>query len=415
MPTKHLTAKSLEALKTDKPVEDFWDRSLKGFVVRVTSKGTKSFSIVYRNSRRERKRYAFGEYPHMTLADARDKAFQLLSDVLQGQDPNEAEKAFKRSNTVSELCDLYIKYHALPNKRPSSVQKDEQAIKKDIRPVLGKFKISEVKRANIISVLDRIRHDRSAPVQANRTRALLHKLFSFAIERGLIEYNPCSGIKSLAKESPRSRILDNSELTTLIIVLEEYPERSLANMLLLLLLTGQRIGEVSNMKWDEIKDSQWTIPAEKAKNGQSHCIFLSPWAHMILDNQKIVNKVLFSENEKVQADNYVFNTKRGPRFEWKYKALKRLYKAIQNKVQELDLESFPRWTPHDLRRTIATYLEEEGFSSDVIDRLQNHVKSKVTRVYQKGNRSKEIREALIHWEKYLTTLKESNRNAKAAA
>jgi len=205
-----------------------------GLAIRVSPRGTKTFSFLYRFDGKPR-RLSLGIYrpgmlaraagaaahnanglPYLTLADARIKLAEARKQREGGVDPGAqavaAHKAERQAESIGELCDLYLEKWATPNKRKSSTQRDRGQIDRDILPRWKSRKISSITRPDVIALLDDI-VARGAPIMANRTKSLLSKLFRFAVRRGLIAFSPVVEIdRPGGKEQPRQREPDHGEL-----------------------------------------------------------------------------------------------------------------------------------------------------------------------------------------------------------
>ena len=248
---------------------DVRDEFNPGFALRVYSNGSKSWLFIYHYQGRKR-RMTLGSYPSLSLSQAR-KAYRVARKCLdEGGDPaseSRREKASERSApTVGMLSDDYLERWAKPNKR--SWREDERILNKDIFPEWKWRKAKDLTRRDVTRLLDAVM-DRGAGIQANRTLAVVRKMFNFGVQRGLLDHNPCLGITAPAQENRRDRILSEAEIGTFWHALDQ------ANMaegtrlaLKLQLLTAQRNGEIVGAEWTEfdLKASAWTIPAEKAKN-----------------------------------------------------------------------------------------------------------------------------------------------------
>lgn len=193
MPTVHLTDRTLRSLRTQKPREMFWDRVLTGFGVRVTKSGQKTYLVRYRLNGK-RPRVKIGTYPTFGLADARARARTILLQAETGEDPSRAE-------SFAELAELYLERHAKPRKR--SWRYDERQLDRDLLPAWGKRKAVDIRRSDVHQVLDAIL-DRGSPAMANRTRALISKIFNFGITRGVVEHNPAAHVPPRPSLSPVS-------------------------------------------------------------------------------------------------------------------------------------------------------------------------------------------------------------------
>jgi integrase len=189
----------------------------------------------------------------------------------------------KAAATFSELCHEYLTRHAKRRKR--SWREDERCIRKSLLPALGDRPVREIQRGEVRWLLDAIA-DRGAGIEANRTLALVRKIFNWGISMDLAEKNPCALLPRSAPERRRSNVLRPAEIRAVRQALEkETPEA--ADALRLMLLTPQRGGEVVAMRWSDVDldEGWWTIPAESAKNGLAHRVPLSQPALAILQER----------------------------------------------------------------------------------------------------------------------------------
>lgn len=207
-----LTVKQIEALRPELKRYEVPDGD--GLILRVSPSGKKTFCFVYRAGDRV-KRLTLGVFPEMSLGKAREKARKARSAKIMGEDPVEAKKwvqeTWKSTPTVAEFIDEYLQRWAKPNKK--SWQEDQRLLDKDVKPIIGDKKITEVRRRDIIHVLDLVK-DRGAIVTANRVFAVISRMFNFALERGVLEASLATRIKMEAEES-RDRVLTRPEIKTL--------------------------------------------------------------------------------------------------------------------------------------------------------------------------------------------------------
>lgn len=367
MSTVHLTDRSLKSLRTSKSRDMFWDSVLPGFGVRVTQNGRKTFVVRYRLNGK-RPRVTIGSYPAFGLADARARARTILLQVGTGEDPCRAE-------SFAALADLYLERHAKPKKR--SWRYDERQLKRDLLPAWGKRKAAEIRRGDVHEILDGIL-DRGSPAMANRTRALISKVFNFGITRGIVEHNPAAHVPPPAKLQSRQRVLSEEEIRELWTLLDsDLLTPLMAASFKLRLLTAQRGIEVLSMQWDQVDGVWWTIPPEVAKNGLAHRVPLSAQAKAVLDGIQHLSG----------GTPWVFPSPRdnGP-IQW-----------VQKASRELRGETSFDWTPHDLRRTAATCMASMGVQRVVLSKILNHVESSVTAIYDRASYDRDKQEALIQW------------------
>ena len=351
------------------------------FGVRVTSKGRKSFVTLYRkNGRLTRK--TLGTYPELSLADARQKARDDVGKIVRGEDPK-AKRPEDR--TFGELAEHFMEKH------PKRAQLKERTIAEyrrifdsELLPLWKDRLLSTITRTDVNDLLDEIAYARGVPVMANRVLALVSVAFNYAIDEGSsawgIEVNPCYRLKKRIKEEPRQRVLTDYEIRSLWKELDENRAERTGAVYKLILLTGQRGGEVTAMRWDDIDGNVWTIPATLSKNNREHQVPLSSQALQILD----------SLHKKEAWNEWVFPSRAGGHV----RSFGNNNKRIQDK---LGFE----FRPHDLRRTCATRLAELKICDDsIIGRVLNHswvLKNVTNSVYNMDDRLPEKRAALERW------------------
>jgi integrase len=359
-----------------------WDDTFPGFGLRVTSGGRKTWVITYRFDGRPRMA-TLGHYPGIGLADARGIAREKLTEASRGTDPGASKAARRRAETFADLARLYLEKHA-PRKR--SAREDRRIIDKDLLPAWGSRKAREIRRADVIQVLDRI-VDRGSPGMANNTRALISKLFNFALGRDLVDVNPVAGVARPGQARRRDRVLSPDEIRTLWRELDAWPAKIGAGFRLAL-ATAQRRGEVLGMRWNELdlEAGAWTIPAERSKNGLPHRVSLGPVALAILHRQR----------KEVSPDCPFVLPGRGGAF-----PLLNIHHRDETKIRQAVGFAF---CFHDLRRTAATEMGRLGVSRDSIGAVLNHADRGVTAVYDRATRDKEKSRALTRWDRRLTAI-----------
>jgi integrase len=382
MPTIKLTGRDIPSLQ---PIAgkrtDFFDKTLPGFSVRVSPSGRKSFCVLYRRGRRLR-RLTIGRHPVLSLKEAREIARDALVEVARGGDPAARKVEERKAPTFAELANEYLERYAKPNKR--SWSEDQRIIENKLNPVLGRILAKDVTRADVRRLLENIVR-RPAPIEANRTHALLRKLYNWAISQDLVEQTPCFGLPRPAKERPRHHVLSEDDLRRFWEGLEA--ERcSTSAIFKLRLLTAQRGGEVHGMEWAHIdlESAWWTIPMEHSKNGLPHRVPLSSPAITLL---KEVQE--FSSSSK-----WVFPNKRGDSH----------VKTLQRAVERIRKRTGVDFRGHDLRRTAASFMTSMGTSRVVVARILNHAERGVTAVYDRHSYDQEKRRALDAWAKRLEEL-----------
>ena len=390
------TDRSIKALKPEDKRRDIREgKSRPGFAVRIFPSGNKSFIYIYTLNGVKR-RMTLGSFPNISLSEAHSEYDAASRKVENDIDPAieklEADQAEKAADTITELAAEYIEKWAKPRKR--SWKEDQRILNHDIIPAWGKRKAKDITRRDAILLLDKI-VDRGAPIAANRTHALLHKMFRFAVGRDIIPFNPCSDMPKPSIEHQKDRVLSDDEVKTHwhgIMTSTEMSDLT-RYALLLQLTTAQRQGEIASMRWDDIHGDTWTIPAERAKNGLAHRVPLSPQAIALLNTAKEIS----GESE------YVFPSPKAGHIAPSAvgKALRRHLKELKEPITRECSEWF---TPHDLRRTAATKMTEAGINRLAVSKVLNHAESGVTAVYDRHSYDKEKRQALETWGRRLDAI-----------
>jgi len=378
-----------------------------GLSVRVMPGGSITFQYRYRLHRRP-ERLMIGHYPHTSLDEARDKHRAARKLVKQGISPALRKKsedmAIASAESVRQLAGEFMeRYINVKRKRPDNA---EQMLNADVIPKLGLLKVKDVTRRHVTMMLDAI-VDRKANIQANRTSSLVKQMFQFAVERGMIESNPCSSIRRHTvggTETGRDRNLSRDEIKKFWNKLESathvesdrkkgiYPiGKSMVTALKLLLVTGQRRGELVKAKKSDVDLDKtiWTIPAENSKNGRAHRVPLSALAvklfkELISDSGAslyvLPSRALVGRGDKDDVDDHI--TERA------------LTKAAERARGVVGID---HWVPHDLRRTSATQLAELGTLPHVVEKVLNHTMQGVMGIYNRHDYAEEMRVALNAW------------------
>jgi integrase len=356
--TKHLT----DALVKGLPLPDegnaiTYDDKVSGFGARVTASGACSFILNYRTKAGRERRITIGRLPNWTVKAARDKAKEYRRLIDEGGDPLAEVEEERAAPTVADLCDRFEQEH-LPRKRPSTADAYKRILALHVRPYFGQHvKVTDVAFADV----DRLhRHvtKHGGDYIANRTVAVLGKMFSLAIRWQWRTDSPVKGIERNT-ESKRKRYLSGAELERLTQALAAHPDRQTANIVRMLLLTGARRGEVLAMRWADIKDGTWTKPGSTTKQKTDHVVPLSAPAQMLLSEIKGGGEFVFPSDGKT---GHIVEIKKG----WAS-----ICKAAGIKGLRL----------HDLRHSFASQLASAGASLPLIGALLGHSNPTTTARY----------------------------------
>lgn len=413
------TVASVECPPGKKDVLVF-DDTLAGFGLRVTASGKRVFILQYKVAGKGR-RTALGTFgTELTTAQARKKAEVLRGQVRDKRDPVAERKAAQAATlaaeaeakaaaaraayTVETLIAEWTTHHLAA--RSESYRKRvpvelRRALKKWLAAPAAKFG-----RADAVRVLDAVK-TRSGPVAANRLRAEARACWTWATKRGALDANPWSATpRPLAKEVARARVLSDFELRAIYEAASSLtaPQDVLVR---LLILTGQRRGEVAGMRWDELDLDAgiWSLPGSRTKNGQGHAIPLVPEAVELLRAVK----------RRKGAVCVFGSTGRTP-----FSGFGKVKAALDVALAKAVADATPAgtapakvaaWTIHDLRRTLATGLQRLGVRLEVTEAVLNHVsgsRSGIVGVYQRHGWEPEKTAALKAWTAHVLRVDSGN-------
>jgi integrase len=400
---KPFTAKTIEAIKPDpsKRIERP-DPGLQGLYLVTQPSGAKSWALRYRFADKPAK-LTLGRWPAMGLAEARAAASEAIAKVEMGKNPSAEKKATKAARIEAQLSDRdKIKtLIAQFDKRHLAGLKSGRVVRRELdRHVVsewGERDITEITKRDVIDLLDAIA-DSGRVVTANRVRAYLNKFLNWAVERDIIALSPAIGVRPVAKEASRDRVLTDDEICWFwrACEAEGFPWGPLGQVLL---LTGQRLNEAAQMTDDEIRGGIWHLSADRTKNGRPHDVPLS----------EAVQAVLGAVERIEGRPGYIFTTTGATAVSGFYKGRAHLAEAMERIAAEERGEpvAIPRWTFHDLRRTAATGMARLGIPVRVTEAVLNHVSGTgggIVAVYQRHDYADEKRAALEAWGRFVIGL-----------
>ena len=399
-----LTKRVMDALR-DKATADgktlyLWDTDLTGFGAVCTKTGSCSYFIEYRLGGRgtQSKRLTIGKHGVLTPDEARKVAKAELGKVARGTDVAQAKK-----DQRDKLTGVTFKYTV---ERYLAVQKKDTRYWRMARARLQSADVKAIEdrpialitRAQIVAVIDKVQERSNA--SARLLFGDMRPIFAWALNRAAIESNPMGGMRGPTPSQPRDRFLSDEEIKAFWQAASEqsWPFK---NVFKLLLLTGQRRGEVAGMRWRELDfhNATWTIAKERCKNGKAHTIDLSPKALRILD--PFGDAVAF--RPAVSTQDFVFSTTGTTPVNGFCGVKERLDK----RMHKLLGEKFQPWRTHDLRRTAASGMAALGIQPHVIVRVLNHlsgVQGGLTGVYQRYEYREERKQAILNWNEHVAQI-----------
>jgi integrase len=442
-----LTVRSVESISPSEKDMILWDDEVTGFGLKVTPKGKRSFFLYYRCADHTQRRPVIGYCPAMRPEQARNLAKDWLVQVRRGGDPSadrKAKRAMRGEGTVADLFEDYKREKA----RLRSLYEIIRIFERDILPTLGKRRAEEVKRSDVNRLLDNL--SVRSPTVASNARKRLSAFFSWALSRLPDDFgNPVTGAVAAPPPAARERTLSSQEITALWHVLGKELE-PWQSALRLMILTGQRRGEVFGANWSEfdLEEKSWTIPAARTKNGNTHIVPLSAPVLEVLQNKPPSGPVVIGTDETVRFSELTARSVAEVRgIHWREIDLKKgvwripRVRSVTKKVVEVALSDvaqaflkelkligplfygsnrgFSRsalrirealnnalpvpaesWSWHDIRRTAATNLQRLGSRLEVTEAILNHVggtRAGIVGVYQRYEWLDEKRDALEAW------------------
>ncbi|MFH5833866.1 tyrosine-type recombinase/integrase [Halalkalibaculum sp. DA384] len=407
MPEKKLTHRFVKGLQASKMPIEYYDENESGLILRLSKTGTKTFAYRYRFAGKNR-RFTIGQFPEVSLSDARARVRELKVEVNNGIDPQEEKKKRKykpKELTFKELSAIFSKQH-LPKLAERTRDEYQRIIDVELleKHNWGDLYVSEMTDHHVREVLNHKAFEEDAFTMANRIRSTISKIFEFGLKNvGIkLQANPVVNTPVFDQgENVRNRVYNEDEIKELWEYWETTPE-PIQTYYKILLLTGQRRTETMQMKWSDIEQDKpckrieigedgrpkpkafladiWTIPEENTKSNRQHEV---PLPEMVM---KLIEKL----KPMTGKSDYVFES---PRIDGQpLNSVKSTTEKIQDETSVKDFRL------HDLRRTVATKLEESLVDQIVIQKILNHQVEGVTgRHYQWYNYTDKKLEALNRW------------------
>lgn len=262
-----LTKRFVDQVKPGATDVTYWDDELRGFGLRVWPTGRKVYVATTRVKGRLRK-VTIGPHGPTTPEKARVKAHQIISEAKAGNDPVKEMDQTRKSPTMKELGERFLKDYVAVRCKPSTQYEYRRSVELFINPKIGTRKASDIERKDIAELHHNMRE---VPYQANRTFGVLSKMFNLAEVWGIRpdHSNPCLHVKKYP-EQKRERFLAPEEYTALGKTLNEVEvdgseTRSAINAIRLLMFTGCRLGEIMTLKWEhvDLRAREFRLPDSK--------------------------------------------------------------------------------------------------------------------------------------------------------
>jgi integrase len=397
-----LTALNVETWKPSAARQEILDRDGLYFIVQPS--GVKSWALRYRRKSDGKSiKHTLGDFPAITLKAARSMATELRAEIARGADPHGAKVvARRRAAEVDDSFEAVVRRYVTDRQsrgkrswkwtaRLLGITADgtELAVIRDgstdrhgrrrlsLADRWGTRRISEITDTDIIRAIDQVANH--APVAANRLHAVLSAFFGWAKGKRYVAVNPCTDLERPAEEKARDRVLSDDELRKVWLAAGDLGHPH-AGIVRLLILTGQRRGEIADLRWSEIDLDERVIhlPKERTKNARAHDVPLSAQALAT-----IAGLLRLVDAERV------FTVRRKPFRSFYY---------LRSRIEEVS--GVTKWTLHDIRRTVASGLQRLGVRLEVTEAVLNHrggSTAGIVGVYQRHDYASEKRDALQRW------------------
>lgn len=346
-----------------------WDTYQRGLAIQIQPTGHKSWKYIYSVNGRPRW-YTLGNADAIGLSEARKLAGELAYKVAQGSDPCADKRAARGKGNFAEVAARYVNEHA--KVRNKSWRQAEALVQRHLLPRWAKLQANTITRQDVKTAIQAI----AAPIVANQTLHAASAIFKWAVREEIVPMNPCALIERNPTRS-RERVLSNTELPRFWREFEKVGLHKGA-ALKMILLTGQRPGEVRHMRREHVIDGWWEMPGQPdpkldwpgTKNGQSHRVWLPQAVAQLLAEMPADEPQFF---RAVTLDH----------------AMRQICSILSKEAKTLGLPEPARVTPHDLRRTHGTTITALGFGRDAMNRIQNHIDGGIGSVYDRHHYAEE--------------------------
>lgn len=280
----NITKRTVDALKPGASDTFLWDESMPGFGVRCRPSGAKIYFLKYRTRSGRQRWLTLGRHGELTAVQARERAERERLAARDGGDPSGEIQRKRKENSISDLADRYLREHVEVHNKPSSAKEIRRLVEKVIKPGLGRYKITELTRADIKAWHQSLN---TTSTMANRALAACSKMLALACKDwGLRPDNPCLGLKRFP-EHKRERFFTDEELARLgrALAAVERDKTEPAGFVILvkvLATTGMRLSEVLNLRWADVDLPARSIRLLDAKAG-ARTVYLGAAAVSIFD------------------------------------------------------------------------------------------------------------------------------------
>jgi integrase len=333
----------------------YYDTQTPGLILRITDNDRRSFYF-YRKVKGRPMRLFLGGFPETSVDKARKACQTTSGDVAQGKDPQAERRAARHEQTVAGLFGYWLEN---ARQRKKTWNEDQRQYTRFLTPWANR-RLSSIRKSDVQSLFTRVGSE-NGRYAANRLLALVRAMFNRAPDMGFTGPNPTIGVKKFSEEK-RDRFLHAEEMKAFFGALAAEPNDVLRDLLTVALLTGARKANVCGMRWDELDfdTALWRIPTTKAGRPQ-----VVPLVNALV-------RLLQIRRKAMNGSPWVFpgRGKTGHITE-----VKSAWKRIVGAANLADCR------PHDLRRTLASYMAIGGTSLPIVGAMLGHSQPSTTAIY----------------------------------
>ncbi|MDR3299365.1 MAG: tyrosine-type recombinase/integrase [Candidatus Accumulibacter sp.] len=341
----------------------YLDTKVVGLQLRVSSTGTKTFSVFRRIKGGQPERVTLGKFPAMTVEQARKAAAEVSAAIEGGANPAEAKRVLKKEMTLSEF---FTEKYVLHGTKKKSWRDDQQRFRDYLQKPLGNLRLSEITRAMVAHTLSDAEKAGKSVATVRQLRALASVIFRVAEEKGEFSGANPARVRITGATVKRRRFLQHDEMPRFFAAVAEESD-TMRDFILLAILTGVRRGNLCAMRWQDVdlRMREWTIP--ETKNGEPQIVALCPEAVTILQERQVDTSVwvfpgIGKTGHIVEVQGAVERVMKRAGIPYGRKA--------ENGV-----------TLHDLRRTLGSWQARNGASLTIIGKSLNHKSPQSTAIY----------------------------------
>jgi len=356
-----------------------WDTAVRGFGLRISTHGTKTFCVLIGSGRR----HTIGRYPIVSLADARSEARRILAEKTLGK--------VKPTHTAFDDARAAFLGERAKTLRPRTLSDYTRLLARHFPYERGS--ISSITARMILSRLSKL-----PPAERHHAFAVGRAFFKFCVRQHIIDRSPMEDLEPPAGSTPRERVLSPDELYAVYKAAME-GRGTFHRIIALCLLTGQRRGELARLEWGWIKDATITIPSRVTKNKRTHTFPIGEAAQGLLRNTpRLSDTYVFpAARDRVKGKPAtVFNGRGKPK------------ETFDKELADKGYTVAP-WRIHDLRRCVSSGMAALKVPQVVVEKLLNHVSggslSQIAAVYNVHAYFEEMRDAVEKWEAHLSRLR----------